>query len=81
MNNFFTQINIKMLLRLNIASIVVIAFCEVFAISIFITKGFQEGIEKWKFISMIAVIIVISLLLFGSFVSFIYFLRMKNRNN
>jgi hypothetical protein len=80
MNNFFTQINIKMLLRLNIASIIAIAFCEVFAIAIFITKGFQEGIEKWKFISMIAVIVIISLLLIGSFISFIYFLKMKNRN-
>jgi len=80
MSNFFTQINIKMLLQLNIASIIVIAFCEAFAITIFIAKGFQEGIEKWKFISMIAVIVVISLFLIGSFISFIYFLKMKNRN-
>jgi hypothetical protein len=81
MKNIFTQVNIKTLLKLNMVSIVIIAFCEVFAFSVFLAKGFQEGIERWKFISLIIVVAVITLLFAGSIVSFFYFLRMKNRNN
>jgi hypothetical protein len=78
MRNIFTQIGIKTLLQLNIGSIVLIAFCDVFALSVFISKGFQEGIEKWKFLSMIAVVAIITLLFAGSIVSFFIFLKMKN---
>lgn len=81
MNNFFTQTNIKTLLQLNIVSIVIIAFCEVFAISVFTSKAFQEGIEKWKFITLLVGVIIISLLFVGSIISFIYFMKLKNRKN
>jgi hypothetical protein len=81
MKNIFTLVNIKTLLKLNIVSIIIIAFCEVFAFSVFFAKGFQEGIERWKFISLIAVVVIITLLFAGSIVSFIYFIKMKNKNN
>lgn len=81
MNNFFTQINIKTLLQLNIVSIVIIAFCDVFAFAIFLSKGFQDGVETWKFILYLSVVVFITLFLIGSVVSLIYFFKLKKKNN
>ena len=49
-NNFFTK-NSKILLQLNMISIVIIFFCEIFVIYTFETKAFVEGIEivqEWR---------------------------------
>jgi hypothetical protein len=80
MKNIITLFNEKTLLLLNTVSIIIIVFCEVFAVSVLLSKGFQAGIERWKFITLIIVVVIISLLLIGSVVSFFYFLRMKNKN-
>jgi len=76
----FDIAQIKTMMQLNLASIIIIGFCEIFAIAVFITKGFTEGIEKWKFIVYIVVIVVISLLLIASILLFIYFLKLKKKN-
>jgi hypothetical protein len=77
----FTQFGIKTLLQLNIVSIVIIAFCEVFAVSVLFTKGLQPGIERLRFVSIIAGVVVITLLFIGSIVTFFFFLKLKNRGN
>lgn len=80
MKNIFTQIGIKTLVQLNVVSIVIIAFCEVFALFTLFTTGFQEGIERWKFFTLIAVAVIITLLFAGSIVTFFIFMKMKNRD-
>jgi uncharacterized membrane protein len=80
MTRKFDIAQIKTLMQLNLASIIIIGFCEIFAIAAFISKGFVEGIERWKFIVYIVVVVVISLLLVASIVLFIYFLKLKKKN-
>lgn len=80
MKNKISHIGINALLKLNVVSIVIVAFCEVFALFMFFTKAFKEGIERWKFISLLAGVSIVTLLLIVSIVSLLYFLKMKNRN-
>lgn len=77
----FDLSQISTMMQLNLVSIVIIGFCEVFAIAVFITKGFSEGVERWKFMVYVAIVAVITLLLLASILLFIYFLRMKRKEN
>jgi hypothetical protein len=76
----FDLSQIKTMMQLNIASIIIIGFCEAFAVALFINKGLNGAIEKWKFIVYLVVVIIISILLLASILLFIYFLRLKNKN-
>lgn len=75
--NLFVGADIKTLLQLNIASIIITAFCEIFVIYTFISKGLQDGIVKWKFFLILMGLIIVSLLFLASIVSFIYFLNKR----
>jgi hypothetical protein len=59
----------------------IIGFCEIFAIAVFINKGLTGTVEKWKFIVYIAIVGIISLLLIASILLFVYFLRLKTKVN
>lgn len=81
MKNPFATMDIKLMLQLNAISIFVTAICEVFAISIFITKGMQVGIEHWKYVAIIIGLVVVSILFVGSIASMVLFVIMKNKKN
>lgn len=77
-NNFFTK-NSKILLQLNMISIVIIFFCEIFVIYTFETKAFVEGIERWKYLTLLFGLIIVSVLFLSSVALFIYFLFIKRK--
>jgi len=79
MKTKFDLSQISTMMQLNLASIIVIGFCELFAVAVFINKGFGEGIEKWKFIIYAIIVALITLLLVASILLFIYFLRLKKK--
>ncbi len=80
MKKNFAQVNIRSLLLLNIVSIVIIAFCDVFAFTILFAKGLHGDVTHGKFVAMVVIVSFITLLLIGSVVSFIYFLKLKGKN-
>lgn len=79
MKNPFASMDIKTMLQLNAISIFITAICEIFAISIFISKGLQPDIEHWKYVAIIIGLVVISLLFVGSIASMVLFVIMKNK--
>jgi uncharacterized membrane protein len=76
----FDLFQLKTMMQLNLVSIVIIGFCEIFAIAVLVSKGFAEGTERWKFLLYIGVVSVITLLLIGSILIFIYFLKLKKKS-
>lgn len=72
---------VQTMMQLNLASIVIIGFCEIFAIAVFIDKGFNHQLAKWKYILFAAIVGLISLLLLAAILLFIHFLRLKRKNN
>jgi hypothetical protein len=77
-NNFFLK-NSKALFQLNLISIVITFFCEVFVIYTFVTKAFVEGLERWKYMALLIGLVIVSLLFIGSVAIFVYFLLMKKK--
>ncbi|MBP7506889.1 MAG: hypothetical protein KA807_03640 [Prolixibacteraceae bacterium] len=71
--NLFSTINKGTLLKLNLISIVVIAFCELFVLYTFFSKGMEEGIELWKYKIILIGLILVSLLFLASIISFVYY--------
>lgn len=71
--NLYSNINKKALLKLNFISVVVIAFCELFVIYTFLTKGMEDGIEPWKYKITLIGLILVSLLFLSSLISLVYF--------
>lgn len=78
--SIFKQGNVKLLMQLNIVSIIIIAFCEAFVVFTFLTKGQNPEIERWKYLAIIVGLVIISGLFIGSIISLIAFFRMKNKN-
>jgi len=70
---------IKTMMKLNLASIIIIGFCEIFAIAVFINKGLNGNVEKWRFVVYITIVGIITLLLIASIFLFVYFLRLINK--
>jgi heme/copper-type cytochrome/quinol oxidase subunit 2 len=81
MKNIFKILDIKAMLQLNVASIIITGICVAFATSIFITKGQQPELEHWKYVAIIIGLVIVSLLFIGSIATFILFVRMKNKKN
>jgi len=77
----FDIAQVETMMKLNLASIIIIGFCEIFAVSMLITKGLGSDVVKWKFFVYVAVVGIISLLLLASILLFIYFLRLKKKNS
>jgi hypothetical protein len=71
--NLYGNINKKALLKLNFISVVVIAFCELFVIYTFLTKGMSVGVEPWKYKITLIGLILVSLLFLSSLFSLVYF--------
>lgn len=67
------------MMRLNIVAIVITAFCEIFIVAIFLTKGQAAEIPQWKYNVYLGGIVLISVLLVASIISLIVFL-LKKRN-
>ncbi len=76
--NFFLN-NSKILLQLNLISIVITFFCEIFVVYTFVSKAFVPGIEHWRYVALLIGLIVVSLLFVGSIALLIYFLLMKTK--
>lgn len=79
MKGIFSIMDAKTMTRLNLVSMVITAICVVFALFVFLTKGQSPDIEHWKYVAIIIGLVLVSLLFLGSFASFIYFIRIKNR--
>jgi len=75
----FNSLPIETLLRLNMISIIVICFCEAFAVSVLLIKGLAPGTERWRFFVYLTVVIVIALSLLASIGLSIYFLKQKRK--
>ncbi len=71
--NFPGMLNRSSLLKINVISVIVIAFCEFFVVYTFLTKGMTESIEPWKFKIILIGMIIVSLLFLASIASFVYF--------
>lgn len=80
MKNIFSVMDPKVMLQLNIVSIVITTICEFFVFGIFFTKGQAPDIEHWKYVAIVIGLVVISLLFLGSIASLILFIRMKNKS-
>jgi len=76
----FDMSQVETMMKLNLVSIVIIGFCELFAVTMLISKGLGSDVVKWKFFVYVAAVGVISLLLLASILLFIYFLRLKKKN-
>jgi uncharacterized membrane protein len=76
----FNSLPIETLLRLNMISIIVICFCEAFAVSVLLIKGLAPGTERWRFFVYLTVVIVIALSLLASIGLSIYFLKLKKKS-
>ncbi|MBN1926829.1 MAG: hypothetical protein JW798_13440 [Prolixibacteraceae bacterium] len=79
--NLFSKLDSGLLLRLNTGALVITLFCEIFVIHVFLTKGQQSGLETWKYYSIIGGLALISILLAISVFSFIYFIRLRKKQN
>ncbi len=76
---FFDLLDYKSMKRINIAAIAITAFCEIFVIAIFLTKGQVADLPQWKYNVYLGGIVLISVLLIASVISLIVFLS-KNKN-
>lgn len=73
-------LNRSTLLKLNLISVIVIAFCEFFVVYTFLTKGMEGGIEPWKFKIILIGLIIVSFLFLASIASFVYFFYSGKKN-
>lgn len=73
--------NAKIMMQLNIVSIIITAISETFAIYILLTKGQQPDLEHWKFTAIVIGLVVVSLLFVGSLTSMVLFFIMKKKLN
>lgn len=78
--NILNNLDTKILLQLNIGALVITSFCEVFIIFTLLTKGRQSGLEQWKYYAIIGGLVLVSLLLLASVISFIFFMRLRKKN-
>lgn len=81
MKSIFSIIDEKTMLKLNLVSIFITTICEVFVISIFMTKGQNPDLIHWKYVAIIIGLVVVTLLFLGSVASLILFFRMKKKKN
>jgi uncharacterized membrane protein len=78
--NIFSNLDTKILVKLNVGALIVTFFCEAFIVFTFITKGQQNGLEQWKYYTIIGALVLVSLLFLASLVSFVFFVRLQRRN-
>lgn len=77
-NQIFRHSDKKLLLRLNSWALAITALCEVFVVFTFKQKAFTPDLVLWKFIALLAGLIIVSLLFILSIGFFIYFFRQRN---
>jgi len=81
MKSLFAHLDTKLMLRLNMVSIIITTACVIFALFMFISKAFQPEITSIKFTVLLMGLILVSLLFIGSLASMVYFIVMKNRKH
>lgn len=79
MNGLFKHFDPKLLITLNRSALIVTGISEALVIYFFITKTAEPYIERWKYLALLAGLIVVSLLLLLEIGMFIYFLSMKSK--
>lgn len=79
MNGLFKHFDPKLLGTLNRSALIVTGISEALVIYFFITKTAEPYIERWKYLALLAGLIVVSLLLLLEIGMFIYFLSMKSK--
>lgn len=79
MRNFFSILDEKTMLNLNLVSVFITAVCEVFVINIFLTKGQNPELLYWKYVAIVIGLVVVSLMFLGSLISLFLFFRMKKK--
>jgi hypothetical protein len=77
MSKFFQYTDMATLLKLNLGAMVVIAFCEVFVVFMFVQKGMAPEVVAWKYWAYLFGLVLISILFVGSIISMVIFMRMK----
>jgi hypothetical protein len=81
MSDNFLFHNPKMMVTLNVLSVIVTAICEVFVIYVFFTKGLHDEIVSWKFGVIIAGLVIVSLMFVLSVIALIYFFKKQRKKN
>jgi hypothetical protein len=77
MNSLFKHIDPRLLMRLNLGALVTTSISEALVIYFFIQKTSDPYIERWKYLTLLGGLILVSLLLLVVIGMFFYFLKIK----